>query len=190
MFAVWQRMAKLGDAAAQNNLGAVYREGKLVPRDYKQSIRWFTVAAKQGYPTAQFNLGVMFARGLGVARDRVTALKWFKLAAEQGNVNAQFNLAQAYAKGAGTSLDLEAALRWYSTAAKQGDKVALKNYQLIKAYKAKTFPKKNVEQTASVKAAPVQSEKKKIVPVIAKLDRLQLPQKTLVIHTTSGPTAR
>ena len=138
----WQREGHKGNAAAQNNLGVAYREGRTVTQDYNLSARWFYMAAKQGYPTSQFNLGIMYSRGLGVPQDSVVAVEWFRRAAVQGDVNAQYNLAQAYAKGAGIDLDLEAAMKWYSAAAKQGDEIALRNLRVVRAYAAKTVSQK------------------------------------------------
>ena len=172
----WQREGHKGNAAAQNNLGVVYREGRTVPQDYNLSARWFYMAAKQGYPISQFNLGIMYSRGLGVPQDSVVAVEWFRRAAVQGDVNAQYNLAQAYAKGAGIDLDLEAAMKWYSAAAKQGDEIALRNLQVVRAYAAKTVLK-NVKQPASTIKANVDRSPVKQVLLKAKNASRVLPSK-------------
>ncbi len=82
-------MAGLGDASAQNALGAMYASGKGVPLDYVEAAKWYRKAADQGNPAAQYNLGVAYANGLGVPLDDAEALKWYRKAAEQGDADAQ-----------------------------------------------------------------------------------------------------
>ena len=45
--------AEQGDAQAQNNLGMMYFQGWGVPKDDKEAIKWFRVAASQGYALAR-----------------------------------------------------------------------------------------------------------------------------------------
>src|SRR4030095_1164368 len=87
-----KKRATQGDAVAQNNLGSMYVEGKGVPQDYTEALKWYRLAAAQGYAEAQFNLGVMYLGGEGVPQDYAEALKWYRLAAAQGEAKAQFNL--------------------------------------------------------------------------------------------------
>jgi TPR repeat protein len=58
--------AEQGDAQAQCNLGKLYYEGKGVPQDYREALRWYRKAAKQGNEEAQFNLTGMYASGQGI----------------------------------------------------------------------------------------------------------------------------
>src|SRR5262245_31374536 len=53
-----RRLAEGGDRTAQSNLGHRYDEGKGVPKDYAEAVRWYRKAADQGEPTAQNNLAV------------------------------------------------------------------------------------------------------------------------------------
>jgi TPR repeat protein len=62
-FKEWQPLAKQGNADAQNNLGAMYANGKGTSKDAKQAVYWYKKAAEQGYAGAQYNLGVMYANG-------------------------------------------------------------------------------------------------------------------------------
>ena len=49
----WYRLAAdQGNAAAQNNLGAMYINGEGVRRNYVQGYMWLSLAAKQGYKRA------------------------------------------------------------------------------------------------------------------------------------------
>jgi hypothetical protein len=50
--------ANQGNAIAQTNLGVLYRDGKGVPQDYAEALRWYRKAADQGNAIAQTNLGM------------------------------------------------------------------------------------------------------------------------------------
>ena len=77
--------AQQGDAAAQSNLGGMYRRGEGVPQDNQEAAKWYRLAADQGYATAQYFLGGMYAKGKGVSQDNQEAAKWYRLAADQGD---------------------------------------------------------------------------------------------------------
>jgi len=70
----WKPLAEQGDAAAQYNLGQMYRFGKGVIQDYAEAVKWYRKAAEQGYALAQNNLGYMYANGEGVTQDYATAV--------------------------------------------------------------------------------------------------------------------
>ena len=96
------KAAERGDAIAQNNLAAIYRDGlghyhdglgvidKSVYRSYPKAVHWFQKGANQELWEAQFNLSWCFARGEGVPQDFVEAYKWASLAATEGNTNAVY----------------------------------------------------------------------------------------------------
>ena len=58
-----KRLAEGGDKIAQYNLGVMYENGRGVPQDYKEAVKWYTKCAEQGAADAQYNLGVMYANG-------------------------------------------------------------------------------------------------------------------------------
>lgn len=87
-----QKFADEGRGWAQSDIGSLYEDGLVLPRDYAEAIYWYRSAAEQGYPGAQTNLGVMYARGLGVSASRKTAIEWFQRAAKQGDIAAIRNL--------------------------------------------------------------------------------------------------
>ncbi len=91
--------AQPGDTAAQNTLGAMYAEGRDVPRNYVKALYWYLRAAEQGHAEAQFNAGSMYYYGRGVPAHYPPALKWYLRAAERGHAGAQFKLGLMYAKG-------------------------------------------------------------------------------------------
>ena len=141
--------AQQGDSEAQFRLGAVYLLGAGVPRDGKEGIKWYRLAAEQGHVKAQIELklcldaiyqdhiaaeqgdaesqnrvGVYYADGVGVSQDQAEAFKWHRLAAEQGHAIAQINVGSSYEHGEGVTEDHAEALKWYSLAAEQGHAVA------------------------------------------------------------------
>ncbi|MFM8234327.1 MAG: tetratricopeptide repeat protein, partial [Holophagaceae bacterium] len=83
--------ADQGHASAQFNLGVMYDNGRGVPQDDVQAVKWYRLAADQGFAKAQFNLGGMYAKGQGVTQDYVQAHKWFNLAAAQGDADSERN---------------------------------------------------------------------------------------------------
>ena len=87
-----RKFAEEGRAWAQSDLGSLYEDGLVLPRDFGEAVYWYRSAAEQGYPGAQTNLGIMYARGRGVTSSRKTAIEWFQRAAKQGDSVAQRNL--------------------------------------------------------------------------------------------------
>jgi len=87
---VWQPLAEQGNARAQNNLGVMYENGKGVPQNIAEAVKWYRLAAQQGYAGAQNNLGLIYAIGRGIKRDPLRAYMWFSLAAASlsGDVGA------------------------------------------------------------------------------------------------------
>jgi tetratricopeptide (TPR) repeat protein len=87
-----QKFANEGRTWAQSDLGSLYEDGLVLPRDYGEAVYWYRSAAENGYPGAQTNLGIMYARGRGVTTSRRTAIEWFQRAAKQGDIVAKKNL--------------------------------------------------------------------------------------------------
>ena len=65
---------------------SAYDNGRGVPQDDAEALKWYRKAAEQGYALAQTNLGFMYDHGRGVPQDYVLAHMWFNLAvAAAGN---------------------------------------------------------------------------------------------------------
>jgi TonB family protein len=80
---LWRPLAEQGSARAQNNLGVLYENGKGVPQNVVEAVKWYRLAAEQGYAGAQNNLGLIYAIGRGgVPQDQLHAYMWFSLAAD------------------------------------------------------------------------------------------------------------
>ena len=113
-------LAEEGDAAAQNNLGAMYYYGLGLPLDLDAAVRWFRHAAEQGNADGQNNLGAMYDTGLGVPKDHAEAVRLYRLAAVQGHAGGQFNLGLMYSRGEGVLQDYVAAHMWFNIASANG----------------------------------------------------------------------
>jgi hypothetical protein len=134
----YERAAELGHAGAQNNLGAMYFDGRGVLRNPLEAARWYRLAADQRHAVAQTNLGAqaqlgrMYLDGEGVDQNPAEALKWFRAAAAQDNEGAAFFLGVMLQRGIGGPRDLEAATAWLRRAANRGNRLAM--LELAKAY--------------------------------------------------------
>lgn len=115
------KLAERGTAAAQVDLGLMYREGSGVDPNDAEAVKWFRKAAEQHDPNGQDQLGLMYLQGRGVLQDFQEAMKWFRLAAEQGSADAQYQLGLMYRNGHGTAPDRIKSYIWFNLAAAQGN---------------------------------------------------------------------
>ncbi len=81
--------AERGDGQAQYELGVRYFEGREVPKDLIEALRWFKMSADNGVASGQIKLGWMYENGKGVAQDTAEARRWYARAADQGNPFAE-----------------------------------------------------------------------------------------------------
>ena len=98
----------------------MYLNGRGVPQDYAEAVKWFRFADKGGHTDAQVHLGRMYMNGQGVAQDDVEAARWYRKAALQGNFYGQLNLGWMYANGHGVAQDYVLAYMWYDIAVANG----------------------------------------------------------------------
>ncbi|MFZ3266478.1 MAG: GAF domain-containing protein [Terriglobales bacterium] len=87
-----RKLAGQGDPDAQYELGILYHEGSVVPKDDAQAVQWFQRAAEQGYVRAQSTLGAYYWAGRGVPQDLMKAYFWSQLALAQGDENSKSRL--------------------------------------------------------------------------------------------------
>ena len=127
------RRAQQGDADAQHALGLMYANGKGVPHDWTEAVKWFRKAAEQGHADGQVYLGQSYHLGEGVPEDDTEAVKWWRRAAEQGHAEAQFLLGSMYYNGLGVPQDDVEAYAWYSVADENGDEDAIGEQEIVKA---------------------------------------------------------
>lgn len=112
--------AAAGDAAAQNELGLMYAQGRGVPQDFEQAFAWSHKAAVQSNAAAEVRVCFAYATGRGVARDAAKAFKWCTQAADRGSAPGAYGLALLYEHGNGTPRNMNRAVAWYRKAAAQG----------------------------------------------------------------------
>jgi TPR repeat protein len=121
--AVQQRMEADRQRAIAEDFakGTDYFSGQaLLPKDYKEAMHWYRIAADQGSAAAQVSVGAMYENGLGVKRDYAEALRWYREAADQGYTAAVVSIGSMYITGEGVEQDYAEGLRWYLKAADQG----------------------------------------------------------------------
>ena len=90
------KAAEQGNATAQFNLGAMYKNGRGVPQYYAQAAVWCRAAAEQGHPESAIPTWRYGLRRTDEACRRTTQQAtrwlWYRAAAEQGDALAQSNL--------------------------------------------------------------------------------------------------
>jgi tetratricopeptide (TPR) repeat protein len=116
--------AEQGDAKAQYQLALLYHQGKGVPQDYAEALRWFRRSAEQGDAGGENGLGSSYLYSRGVQKDYAEALRWYRKSADQGYSKAELNLGIMYYQGYGVPQNNAEAARWYRKAADQGDAYA------------------------------------------------------------------
>lgn len=119
--ASWRPLAAQGNPVAQNGLGIMYLDGKGVPQNTTEALRYLSLAAAAGSPLGQNNLGGLYRDGKGVPRDYVKAMEWFSASAAQGNSAGMYNLGLMYELGQGMKAEPTRAYMWYALAAEQGN---------------------------------------------------------------------
>lgn len=90
-------------------------------RDYRESRRWFEMAARWGHAEALSMLGLMALRGLGGPCDAGKAVELCRQAAERGYARAQTGLGCFFWDGEDVPEDRAAAVEWWRRAARQKD---------------------------------------------------------------------
>jgi len=76
------RLARQGDAKAEETIGVMYRFGQGLQTDDEQALRWFARAAEGHQPLAQHHLGSMYYNGEGVSRDLLKGAMYMGLAVQ------------------------------------------------------------------------------------------------------------
>jgi len=111
----WFPQAEKGDAKAQYNLGVIFANGKGVPKNDGEAVKWYREAAEQGHAGGQFGLGSAYFLGRGVPENYLHAYMWLALAKAQGHEKAAKGLDVVKAKmtGAEISKARDSASLWW-----------------------------------------------------------------------------
>jgi len=88
----------------------MYANGKGIPEDDAEAVKWICKATEQGYAWGQDSLGVMYRNGEGVPQDDVAACAWHSVAAVSGHDDGRKN--RDIIKDELTPSQLEGGRRW------------------------------------------------------------------------------
>lgn len=125
MAAKWyEKAASLGNASAQNALGALYYRGLGVAKNYEKAAYWYDESAKRGDVTGLYNLAGCYHLGRGIEKDVTKAALYYQQSANLGMSEAQVSLANMYYLGDGVERDYVLAARMYQEACKIGNSEA------------------------------------------------------------------
>lgn len=111
-------VAEQGSAEEQYNLGLQYEKAR--PRDHREAVRWYRMAAMQRHAGAFYRLCALSDMGRGIPQDYQEALRWCRLAADHRHGAAMFLIATYYEKARGVPKDVVQAYQWYNLAAANG----------------------------------------------------------------------
>jgi localization factor PodJL len=120
--------AAKGQPAAEYEVGTRFLDGKSVPQNAEEGVRWLERAAKSGIAPANFRLGGIYEKGLGVKKNVTLARRYYIAAAERGHAKSMHNLAVLYAEGIDGKPDYKTAAEWFRRASEFG--VADSQYNL------------------------------------------------------------
>eukprot|EP00039_Didymoeca_costata_P024111 m.9303 g.9303 ORF g.9303 m.9303 type:complete len:246 (+) comp4040_c0_seq1:46-783(+) len=115
-----KKAADKGDGSAQFVYANLLKEGKELPQDLPEAVKYFTMAANQGIAEAHTELGVAYDRGFGVEQNVQKALEHFKAGAEGDDPRSAFYLAWSYYYGQGLPQDINQAIALLQKAQTQG----------------------------------------------------------------------
>ncbi len=106
---------------SQKILGQEFLVGRVVPKNYSQSVQWYKMASENGDHDAQNELAFLYYVGRGVEQDFKKAFQWFEKAARGGLVIAQYNVGIMWYTGNGVKQsNLIKAYSWLNLAASNG----------------------------------------------------------------------
>lgn len=129
------KAAKMGNIAAQYQIGYHYLHGVYVEQDYFQAFKWFMISAVRGYPHSQNSIGTMYLRGqvkvgewidknhhsdneIKIDQEKCQRFgyRWLMKSAKQNHPSGLYNLAGMYLYGVYVDKDEELAVSMYRIA--------------------------------------------------------------------------
>ena len=125
--AEWFRKgAEKGSSRSQVNYGLALVNGRGVPVNEAEGLKWIEKSAAQGQPHAFYVQGLFFYHGTaGHPQDYAKALPLLEKAADDDHAGAENTLGVMYEQGLGVGIDLAKAEAWYRKAAEQGEPKAM-----------------------------------------------------------------
>jgi TPR repeat protein len=120
----FEKAAALGNAEAMMGMSWIYGNGRGVPKNEPEGLRWRRMAAENGNTDAMWLIGMAYEKGENVPQDYAEAMRWYKTAADRKDTSAMRSIANLYEKGLGVIKDPAEAIRWFRKAADLGDSFA------------------------------------------------------------------
>jgi TonB family protein len=109
-------------SAAQYNIGLLFEEGEIVPKDFKMAAVWYALAAAADNIEAINHLAALWRKGIPPkGRDYELALQLSRRAAALGDAEGQHDTADMLRYGRGAPKDPAEAFKLFCLAANQGD---------------------------------------------------------------------
>jgi uncharacterized protein len=103
--AKWYKLAaEQGNSIAQADLGDAYYEGKGVPQNYKEAVKWWEKSGMRNY-----SLGKAYRDGKGVSQNHVMAHMYFNVGASDGSYFVNYEKARSNLEKEMTPLQIEEA---------------------------------------------------------------------------------
>ncbi|MEE8104530.1 MAG: hypothetical protein V3T86_03245 [Planctomycetota bacterium] len=118
---LYKKAAALGFAEARYAIAGLYYNGEGVPKDIKETARWYALAAKGGRPEHVLTYGHVLNNGGGVTKDVTRATEHFRRAAEGGNAAAAVQYGIALRRGLGVRRDDSGSIKWFRIASRAGN---------------------------------------------------------------------
>ena len=79
---LFRKAAEKGHAGALYSIGVMYNEGRGVPQNYAEAIKYYRKAIEKGDVGARYNLAVMYFNGEGESQNYVKAYANLQVAAQ------------------------------------------------------------------------------------------------------------
>jgi len=141
----YRDLAAAGEPRAMFELGALYAEGRGVPRDDATAAQWFEKAASNNDTAAMLCLANLCAEGRGIKRDNQKIFTLCSKAAELGNPLAMLALASIYDIGVVSPKDAGKAFAWRQRAADLKSPAAM--FQIAQQFETGNGVAKDEEQS-------------------------------------------
>ena len=124
------KKANNGNKESEFIIGYLYENGRGVPQNINEAVKWYRKSAKKKYTKALNNLAYLYQNGNGVEKDIRKAEELLKMSAKQGDDVACLNLGILYQTN--NEINMENAKFWYKKAMNKGNEVAERMYKRIR----------------------------------------------------------
>jgi uncharacterized protein len=123
--AYFKQAGHAGYSTAYYNLAILYKDGELLPQDFKQSAQYTQAGAAIGNSSCKNLLAYYYFKGFGVQQSYSKAFNLYLELAQTGDVNAQYFTGLCYRNGYGVTANQNEAKKWLQQAADNGENQAV-----------------------------------------------------------------